>query len=36
MEETEKIVDSLVEVRLSDPQDFLKIKETLTNKIGMN
>ena len=32
MEETEKIVDSLVEVTLTDPQDFLKIKETLTRK----
>ncbi len=29
MEDTEKIVESLVEVRLDDPQDFLKIKETL-------
>jgi hypothetical protein len=35
MEETEKIVDSLVEVTLTDPQDFLKIKETLT-RIGVS
>jgi hypothetical protein len=35
MEETEKIVDSLVEITLTDPQDFLKIKETLT-RIGVS
>ena len=35
MEDTEKIVESLVEVRLDDPQDFLKIKETLT-RIGVS
>jgi|TARA_R100001510_G_C7580000_1_gene153347 hypothetical protein len=33
--DTDKIVESLVEVRLSDPQDFLKIKETLT-RIGVS
>jgi hypothetical protein len=35
MEDTEKIVETLVEVSLNDPQDFLKIKETLT-RIGVS
>ena len=30
MDNTEKIVESLVEVTLKDPQDFLKVRETLT------
>ena len=34
MENTDKIVESLVEVTLNDPQDFLKVKETLT-RIGV-
>ena len=33
MENTDKIVESLVEVTLNDPQDFLKVRETLT-RIG--
>ena len=35
MENTDKIVESLVEVTLNDPQDFLKVKETLT-RIGVS
>ena len=35
MEDTDKIVETLVEVSLNDPQDFLKIKETLT-RIGVS
>ena len=35
MENTEKIVESLVEVTLKDPQDFLKVRETLT-RIGVS
>ena len=35
MDNTEKIVESLVEVTLKDPQDFLKVRETLT-RIGVS
>ena len=35
MENTDKIVESLVEVTLNDPQDFLKVRETLT-RIGVS
>ena len=35
MENTEEIVESLVEISLNDPQDFLKIRETLT-RIGVS
>ena len=35
MENNDKIVESLVEVTLNDPQDFLKVKETLT-RIGVS
>ena len=34
MDNTENIVESLVEVTLKDPQDFLKVRETLT-RIGV-
>jgi hypothetical protein len=35
MENTEEIVESLVEISLNDPQDFLKVRETLT-RIGVS
>tara|TARA_R100001591_G_scaffold72992_1_gene81027 strand:+ start:278 stop:706 length:429 start_codon:yes stop_codon:yes gene_type:complete len=35
MDSTDKVVESLVEVTLDDPQDFLKVKETLT-RIGVS
>jgi hypothetical protein len=35
MENTDKIVESLVEISLNDPQDFLKIRETLT-RVGVS
>ena len=35
METTDKIVESLVEISLNDPQDFLKIRETLT-RVGVS
>ena len=35
MENTDKIVESLVEVTINDPQDFLKVRETLT-RIGVS
>ena len=35
MDNTENIVESLVEVTLKDPQDFLKVRETLT-RIGVS
>ena len=35
MDTTDKIVESLVEISLNDPQDFLKIRETLT-RVGVS
>ena len=35
MEKLESIVESLVEVTLKDPEDFLKVRETLT-RIGVS